>query len=179
VGWDWVNLVRRPQTVLLYQLQMIDYGDSGAVGGMKIGRGTRSTRRKPATVPLCPPQILHDLTWARTQAAAVGSRRLTAWAVARPNCALLTEVFVLTSHPSDLSQCYILSSVRSSIVFLCWSLGSSLIPLFELPLSVYCNYYTVQVLGVTSGGAKLVLPQSGCSRQSGEENVNVMRNLTK
>jgi hypothetical protein len=30
------------------------------------------------------PQIPHDLTWARTRSAEVGSRRLTAWAVARP-----------------------------------------------------------------------------------------------
>jgi hypothetical protein len=35
-------------------------------------------------VLLCPPQIPHDLTWARTRAAAVGSRRLTAWIMARP-----------------------------------------------------------------------------------------------
>jgi hypothetical protein len=32
---------------------------------------------------LCPPQIPYDLTWARIRAAAVGSRRLTAWAMAR------------------------------------------------------------------------------------------------
>jgi hypothetical protein len=30
---------------LLYQPQMIDGGDCGVTGGMKIGRGTRSTRR--------------------------------------------------------------------------------------------------------------------------------------
>jgi hypothetical protein len=41
---------------------MIDDDDYGAVGGMRIGRGNRSTRRKPAPVPLCPPQIPHDLT---------------------------------------------------------------------------------------------------------------------
>jgi hypothetical protein len=29
-------------------------------------------------VPLCPPQIPHDLTWDRTRAAAMGSQRLTA-----------------------------------------------------------------------------------------------------
>jgi hypothetical protein len=63
--------------VLLYQPQMIDDG-CGAVGGMRIGRGNRSTRRKPAPVPLCPPQIPHDMTWVRTRAVAVGSRRLTA-----------------------------------------------------------------------------------------------------
>jgi hypothetical protein len=27
----------------------------GEFGGMKIGRGNRSTRRKPAPAPLCPP----------------------------------------------------------------------------------------------------------------------------
>jgi hypothetical protein len=40
---------------------MTDDGDCGAIGGMKIGRGNRSTRRKPAPAPLCPPQIPLDL----------------------------------------------------------------------------------------------------------------------
>jgi hypothetical protein len=52
-------------TGLLYQPQTID--DCGAIGGMKIGRGNRSIRRTPAPVPLCPQQITHDLTWARTR----------------------------------------------------------------------------------------------------------------
>jgi hypothetical protein len=69
-------------TGLLYQPQMID--DCEEIGGMKIGRGTRSTRRKPAPAPLCPPQIPHDQTGARTRTAAVGSQRLTAWAMAQP-----------------------------------------------------------------------------------------------
>jgi hypothetical protein len=59
-------------TGLLYQPQMIDEGDCGEIGGMKIGRGNRSTRRKPAPVPLCPPQIPHDQTQAWTRATAVG-----------------------------------------------------------------------------------------------------------
>jgi hypothetical protein len=63
---------------LLYQPQVIDDGDCGAIGGIKIGRGNRSTRRKSAPMTLCPPQTPHDLTWARTWAAAVGSQRLTA-----------------------------------------------------------------------------------------------------
>jgi hypothetical protein len=45
---------------LLYQPRMID-DDYGVVGGMRIGRGNRSTRRKPAPVSLCSPQIPHDL----------------------------------------------------------------------------------------------------------------------
>jgi hypothetical protein len=44
-------------TGLLYQPQMIDDGDCAAIDGMKIGRGNRSTRRKPA-----PPHISHGRT---------------------------------------------------------------------------------------------------------------------
>jgi hypothetical protein len=54
-----------------------DY-DDGEFGGMKIGRGNQSTRRKPAPAPLCPRQIPLEQTQARTWAAAVGSQRLTA-----------------------------------------------------------------------------------------------------
>jgi hypothetical protein len=50
---------------------MIGKGDCGAIGGMKIGRGNLSTRRKPAPAPLCPPQIPLD----NTRAAAVESQR--------------------------------------------------------------------------------------------------------
>jgi hypothetical protein len=53
---------------LLYQSWMVmDDDECGEVGGMI---GNQSTRRKPTPVPLCPPQIPHDLTWA----AAVGNR---------------------------------------------------------------------------------------------------------
>jgi hypothetical protein len=59
VGWQWVHLVRRPLFGLLYQPRMID--ECGAVGGIRICRGNRRTRRKSAPVPLGPPQIPHDL----------------------------------------------------------------------------------------------------------------------
>jgi hypothetical protein len=72
-------------TGLLYQPQMMDDGDCGAIGGIKVGRGNRSTRRRPASAPLFPPQIPLDQTRARTRTAAVGSQKLTAWAMARPN----------------------------------------------------------------------------------------------
>jgi hypothetical protein len=48
----------------------------GEIGGM-IGRGNRIIRRKPAPVPLCPPQTPH-VARTRTRAAAVASQRLTA-----------------------------------------------------------------------------------------------------
>jgi hypothetical protein len=38
------TLVRRPLFDLLYQPRMIDDDECGAVGGMRIGRGNRSTR---------------------------------------------------------------------------------------------------------------------------------------
>jgi hypothetical protein len=69
-----------------------DY-DEGEIRGM-IGRGNRSTWRKPAPVPLCPPQTLHAAR-TRTRAATVGSQRLTAWATARPTFWRMDSVSVL------------------------------------------------------------------------------------
>jgi hypothetical protein len=51
-----------------------DY-DDGEIGGM-IGRGNRSTRRKPTPMPLCPQQT-PQAARTRTRAAAVGIQRLT------------------------------------------------------------------------------------------------------
>jgi hypothetical protein len=53
-----------------------DYG-GGEIGGMMIGKGNRRTWRKPAPVPLCPPQTPHAAR-TRTRAAAVGSQQLSA-----------------------------------------------------------------------------------------------------
>jgi hypothetical protein len=50
-----------------------DY-DDGEFGEIKIGMGNRSTWRKPAPAPHCPPQIPLDQTRDRTRAAAVGSQ---------------------------------------------------------------------------------------------------------
>jgi hypothetical protein len=78
MGWDRVHLVVRPMFGLLYQPWTIDDDDDdcGAIRGMRIGRGNRNTQRRPAPLSLCPPQIPHDLTRARTRAAAMGNRWL-------------------------------------------------------------------------------------------------------
>jgi hypothetical protein len=47
-------------TGLLYQLRMIGDGDCGEIGGIKIGRGNRSTRGKLSPALHCPPQIPHN-----------------------------------------------------------------------------------------------------------------------
>jgi hypothetical protein len=54
-----------------------DY-DDGEFVEIKIGRGNRSTRRKSAPAPLCPPHIPLDQARDRTRAAAMKSQRLTA-----------------------------------------------------------------------------------------------------
>jgi hypothetical protein len=46
---------------------MID--EYGAAGGMRINRGSLSALREPAPVPLCPPQIPHNMTCVLTRAA--------------------------------------------------------------------------------------------------------------
>jgi hypothetical protein len=74
VGWDWIHLVYQPLFGMMYQPQMIDEWN-------EKWQEKRSTRRKPAPVSLCPPQIPHDLTWAAT----VGSQWLTTWAMAWPS----------------------------------------------------------------------------------------------
>jgi hypothetical protein len=85
VVYSWVNSARRPLTSLMF-LPPGDY-DDGEFGWMKIGKGNRSTRRKPAPAPICPPQMPLDQIMVRTRAAAMGSQRLTAWAMAGPRVA--------------------------------------------------------------------------------------------
>jgi hypothetical protein len=110
-------------TGLLYQPEMIDDGDCGKIGGIKLGRGNRSTRRKPAPAPLYAPQIPHDQTRARTRAAAVGSQRLTAWAMARPSSRLVGlkshelsySSFVLTLEGNYRNSCHVSDTRGRSI----------------------------------------------------------------
>jgi hypothetical protein len=109
---------------------------SGAVGGMS-GRENWSTQRKPSPVPLCSPQITHDLTWARTYAATVGSRQLTSWAKAWPTFGVyilayifqtgfllcyatkLQSVFIYCVHAKtlclDIKYCDMMDESRNSL----------------------------------------------------------------
>jgi hypothetical protein len=62
---------------------MMGNNECETVGGMII-RKNQNTRRKPAPVPLCLPQLPSDLIRSRTLAAAVGRQRLIALAMVRP-----------------------------------------------------------------------------------------------
>jgi hypothetical protein len=72
-------------------------------GGMN-GRGNRSTRRKPAPAPLCPPQIPLDQPRDWTWAAAVGSQRLTTSAMARPMRWRVNRANVSLAHLPTFTQ---------------------------------------------------------------------------
>jgi hypothetical protein len=58
-------------------------------------------------LPLCPAQIQQDLTWTRSRAAAVRSRQLTAWAMARPIAGLTPgPICISTVNPKTLFYQY-------------------------------------------------------------------------
>jgi hypothetical protein len=88
-----------------------DY-DDGEIGGM-FGRGNRSTRRKLAPVPLCPPQT-PQAARTRTWVAAVGSQRPTAWATARPH-RLLSHYYCSTYYVFCLLLSSCLAAAAKSV----------------------------------------------------------------
>lgn len=59
-----VQLADRSTTIWPNIPPTLDYDKCGGF------YGNQSTQRKPASVPLCPPQTSHDLIWAQTWAAA-------------------------------------------------------------------------------------------------------------
>jgi hypothetical protein len=85
-------------TSILYQSRMMDDDECGAVGGMS-GRGNRSIRRKPTSMPFYLPQITHHLTRARTRVVAVGNRwlipatNIISYGTASCGCNWILEVF--------------------------------------------------------------------------------------
>jgi hypothetical protein len=70
----YVSILRIPQMIWVW---------SATVEWYWQGK-TEELGEKPVPVPLCPPQIPHGLTRARSRASAVRGRRLTTWAMARP-----------------------------------------------------------------------------------------------
>jgi hypothetical protein len=74
------------------------------------GRGNRTTRRKSASVRVCPPEIPHKLMWARSQGAAVRSRQLTAWSTALPST---LNINVISFNRLQCLQCSTVHHQRS------------------------------------------------------------------
>jgi hypothetical protein len=84
---------------------------------MHIGRGNRNTQREPAPAPIFPPQIPLQQTRSRIRAVAMGSQRITSWAMARP------------SSPVYHANLY-LQDVVAYKVLVCYRLGFSIPLLF-------------------------------------------------
>ena len=64
---------------------------------MKLTGETEVLGDKPVPVPFCPLQIPHVLTRDRVRASAVGGRRLTALAMARPTSMLFVDHCIHTT----------------------------------------------------------------------------------
>jgi hypothetical protein len=96
------------------------FPSNGAPVEWKWQGKTEVLGEKFVPVPLCPPQIPHGLTRDQTRSSAVGGRRLTAWAMARPK-------FSLTMPWSEAGriETQLHSILTSALVEGVWS-GSSL-----------------------------------------------------
>jgi hypothetical protein len=111
---------------LMYQPRMIA-DQCGAVGGMRLGKGNRITRRKPAPVPLCPPQIPHDLTSVRIRPAALGRRHLTVWAMTQASNAYYTSTKVRQREMQNQREYNASNEIGIFVIFvhffgmICWS----------------------------------------------------------
>jgi hypothetical protein len=77
------------------------------------GKPKYSDKTCPSAI--CPPQIPHDQTRARTRAAAVGSQRLTAWATARPKYITILIHYQISSRLVALLK-FVYSSILVATV---------------------------------------------------------------
>jgi hypothetical protein len=94
---------------LLYKPQMINEDDCGAIGGMKIGRENRSTRRKPAPAPLCPPQIPHEQTRDRTPGRSGGKPAINCLSYGAAIYVRLYNIFNVFT-----TDCFLLNNINIS-----------------------------------------------------------------
>jgi hypothetical protein len=147
---NWVHLALRPPMAYCASPGWLWWWRK--IGGM-IGRGNRSTRRKPAPVQLCPPQISHAARTG-TRAAAVGSQRLTAWATARPCmyiCPIALERKIkqtINSNVDIINQYYwflwttsfFITTVFLALVGLMFFLSSCKVQIVTLPLCCFINW---------------------------------------
>jgi hypothetical protein len=80
-----------------------DDDDCGEIGGMRIRMGDRSTWRKPAPVPICPPQIPHD------PGSNPGHRGGKSSKVSEARIISNTIFCDVTSYSLELSVCFLLA----------------------------------------------------------------------
>jgi hypothetical protein len=90
---------------------------NGAPMELNWQRKTEVPREKPVPVPLRPPWIPRGLTRDRTRASTVRGRRLTAWAMTRPQKREINEYQIRDIRHNKLGvfPCYQLLYTRSAI----------------------------------------------------------------
>jgi hypothetical protein len=147
----------------------MDDDECGAVGGM-IVKGNRSTRRKPAPVPLCPPQISRDLTWVRTRAAAVGSRWLTSWVMAWPFSSISMDWCCVPTRVSGaVTYCSMVHQIRPTYRNLRTQPMSMLVLLCTSPTTCFGPYWRP-----SSGGLQhKTFEDSYCIRQNFQYYIDI------
>jgi hypothetical protein len=108
-----------------------------AVSGIGIGRGNRSTRRKPTPVPLCPPQIPHYLTcdWNGSKDLTTGSRAGSDESCPRCSSSVLilsgcrdSSVGIVTGYRPDVRGVRVRVTAGVRFIFLSMSSGPVLGP---------------------------------------------------
>jgi hypothetical protein len=92
-GWGWVK-------GWMKELFFFNFQKSGAHGEMILTRKNRRTWRKTCPSATLSTTYPTGLAWTRNQAAAVGGRRLTAWAMTRPTMVLLHQLWISDSQGS-------------------------------------------------------------------------------
>jgi hypothetical protein len=154
VEWDWVHLLSRPLLGLLYQSQMLDDDECGAVGGMRIGRGNRSIQRKPAPVPFC--HHKSHITWPGLEPGPmVGSQQLTAWAMAQP---IYDTTFgiMLTRHHKD----HLLPTIIDFSKLLFWNVSQ----IYNYLLFKWAKYCKIFYVNYVKFSLILFAPEDGQAR---------------
>jgi hypothetical protein len=104
-----------------------DDDECESIGGM-LGRGNCSTRSKPAPVPLCPPQIPHDLIWpdpgwnpGRRGGKRPITCRSTAWPRQRVKTNFKNILFIFPRLSFEKGNCllWVMSEMRSLLLAYC------------------------------------------------------------
>jgi hypothetical protein len=94
--------------------------DVWAVGVIRIDWRNQSTWRKPNPVPLYPPEIPDRLAWDTSQATAVVSGQLSAWAIIRSSRPLSTSAYphwkIITNPPLE-TDCAAFFTLRDDCAF--------------------------------------------------------------
>jgi hypothetical protein len=80
----------RPQLGLLYQRRLIPIDEYGAFDEVRISMENQSAWRKPTPPSRFPWQNPKSFKWDRIQTSAVWKRRLTTWAMPRPDVNIVT-----------------------------------------------------------------------------------------